>query len=159
MEKDQILRDLLVNLLTVGNAHMSFDEAVKNYPMEYVNTYFPNGEYTAWHLLEHIRFAPNDILEFIVNPDYEDKNWPRDYWPARDAKASQEDWNRTISMYHKDRDSLVDIINDPSRDLYTPFPWGSGQNIIKEIMTVSDHTAYHIGEFGIMRQVMGTWRR
>ena len=159
MEKDQILRDLLVNLLTVGNAHMGFDEAVKNYPLESINTYFPNGEYTAWHLLEHIRFAQNDILEFIVNPDYEDKSWPKDYWPEREAKATQDDWNRTISMYHKDRDSLVNIINDPSRDLYTPFPWGSGQNIIKEIMTVSDHTAYHIGEFGIMRQVMGTWRR
>src|SRR5579859_803162 len=151
------VRKQLVDLLLKGNAHMSYAQAVKDYPLARINEKFPNGEYSAWGLLEHLRLTQNDILEFITNPKYQDKEWPKDYWPDPKTAASESDWRETIKLFHQDQQALVDLIQDQQTDLYAKIPHGTGQNILKEIMVVADHNAYHIGEFGIMRQVMGTW--
>lgn len=158
MNQDKLVREQLVALLNGGNAHMSFMEAVENFPQDHINDVFPNGEYSPWHLLEHIRRTQNDILEFIVNPNYQDKEWPKDYWPARSQKATKKDWDKTITEFKKDLKALVKIIQNPKTDLYVKIKWGDGQNILREILTVADHSAYHIGEFAIMRQTMKTWK-
>lgn len=157
MSANQPLREELVFLLERGNAHTSFEEAVAAYPMEQINTIFPNGSYTSWHLLEHLRLAQWDILDFIRNPQYQERAWPQEYWPPRDQQASPDDWQRTIHDFLADRQELRAIIMDPQNDLWAPIPQGTGQTIAREIMVVADHNAYHIGEFAIMRQVMGTW--
>jgi hypothetical protein len=154
---EEILREELVFLLERGNAHMSFEEAVADYPMEQINKVFPNGAYTAWHLLEHLRRTQWDILDFIHNPQYQEREWPKDYWPAPDEQASEAMWRQTIGAFLADRAALRDLVRDPRTDLYSPIPHGSGQNVLREIQVVSDHNAYHVGEFAIMRQVMGTW--
>jgi hypothetical protein len=159
MPADEQLREQLVDLLLRGNAHMSFDEAVKDFPAARMNDQFPNGEYSAWGLLEHLRLTQNDILEFITSANYQDKSWPKDYWPDPKTTASAADWRRTIEQFHQDRQALVDLARDPGRDLYAKIPHGTGQNLLKEILVVADHNAYHIGEFGIMRQVMGAWAK
>ncbi|HET9980997.1 MAG TPA: DinB family protein [Ktedonobacterales bacterium] len=151
------LREELVYQLERGNAHMSFEEAVADYPMERINTPFPNGRYTAWHLLEHLRLTQWDILDFIRNPHYQERAWPQDYWPPRDQQATPDEWQRTIHDFLADRQALRAIVMDPQTDLWAPIPQGTGQTIAREIMVVADHNAYHIGEFAIMRQVMGTW--
>jgi len=151
------VRKQLVDLLLKGNAHMSYTQAVKDYPLARINEKFPNGEYSAWGLLEHLRRAQNDILEFITNPKYQDKDWPQDYWPDPKTAASESDWRQTIELFHQDQQALVDLIQDQQTDLYAKIPHGTGQNVLKEILVVADHNAYHIGELGIMRQVMGTW--
>lgn len=158
MDKDKIIQQQLVKLLVGGNAHMSLDEAVADFPLPKINDIFPNGEYSPWHLLEHIRRTQNDILEFIINSNYQEKEWPKDYWPARDEKATKKDWDKTIAEFKKDLKALVEIVQNPKTDLYAKIKWGEGQNIFREILTVSDHTAYHIGEFAIMRQTMQTWK-
>jgi DinB superfamily len=157
MDTDSTVREELVFLLTGGNAHMSYAEAIQDYPMDRTNDVFPNGTYTAWHLLEHLRLTQWDILDFIRNPNYQEGQWPQDYWPAQDARATPEDWQRTIASFQADMRALRDLVLDPRTDLYTRIPHGTGQNILREIQVVSDHNAYHIGEFAIMRQVMGTW--
>jgi hypothetical protein len=154
---EEMLREQLVDLLQRGNAHMSFEEAVADYPVEQINTVFPNGTYTAWHLLEHLRRAQWDILDFIRNPQYQEGEWPKDYWPAPDEQASEAMWRQTIDAFLVDRAALRDLVRDPQTDLYAPIPHGSGQNVLREILVVSDHNAYHVGEFAIMRQVMSTW--
>jgi hypothetical protein len=154
---EEILREELVFLLERGNAHMSFEEAVADYPMEQINKVFPNGAYTAWHLLEHLRRTQWDILDFIRNPQYQEREWPKDYWPAPDELASEAMWRQTIGAFLADRVALRELVRDPRTDLYAPIPHGSGQNVLREIQVVSDHNAYHVGEFAIMRQVMGTW--
>lgn len=136
---------------------MTFDEAVSDFPEDKINTIFTNGDYSFWHLLEHIRRTQNDILEFIQNPKYEEKEWPKDYWPEKSRKATKKDWEKTIEFFHRDREELAKIINDKKTDLFKKIPWGDGQNIVREIQTVSDHNSYHIGEFAIMRQVLKTW--
>lgn len=157
METNQTLREQLVQLLTESHAHMPFDEAVAEYPMEQINTPFPNGTYSAWHLLEHLRLTQWDILDFIRNPRYQERAWPDEYWPARDKQATPEDWQRTIQQFHADQQALRDIVMDPQTDLWAPIPQGTGQTIAREIMVVADHNAYHVGELAIVRQVMGTW--
>jgi hypothetical protein len=158
MSQDKIIRAHLAKLLKGGNAHMTFDEAVKDYPLSRINDIFPNGEYSSWHLLEHIRRTQNDILEFIVNPNYQDKEWPKDYWPVRSQKATKKDWDKTIASFQKDLQTLERIVNNPKTDLYVKIKWGDGQTILREILLVADHSAYHIGEFAIMRQTMKTWK-
>lgn len=158
MADDQAaLRAELVFHLVAGNAHMTLEDAVKNFPMERINETFPNGSYSAWALLEHIRISQWDILDFIGNKDYVYREWPRDYWPAQGTAASREEWEASLGSLSADRQALVDIVNDPATDLYAEIPWGEGQTVMREILVVTDHNSYHVGEFAIMRQAMGTW--
>jgi hypothetical protein len=154
---DKVLRKHLVNLLKGGNAHMTFSEAVKNYPLSRINDIFPNGEYSSWQLLEHIRKTQNDILNFIVNKNYKELTWPEDYWPKKGEEAGQKHWKKTIDLFEKDIKTLEKIVLNPKTDLYAEIAWGQGQTILREILLVADHNAYHIGEFSIMRQVMNNW--
>lgn len=156
---DKALRGHLLNFLKGGNAHMTLEEAVKNYPLSKINDIFPNGEYSSWHLLEHIRRTQNDILEFIINPNYVYLDWPKDYWPERTEKATPKDWEKTIVLFQKDLKALEKIVVNPKNDLFAKIKWGEGQTILREILLVADHSAYHIGEFTIMRQTMNTWKR
>ena len=157
METDE-LRAQLVDLLLRGNAHMRLAEAVENFPMAHINDRFPNGDYSAWGLLEHLRIAQDDILEFIVNPRYQDKAWPQAYWPDPHTAATAADWQLTLQRFHQDQQALIALVQDPRTDLFVKIPHGTGQNILKEVLVVADHNAYHVGEFAILRQVMGTWQ-
>lgn len=157
MEPDTIVRQHLLQLLQGGNAHMSFDEAVANFPVEHMNTMPPNVSYTPWHLLEHLRITQWDILEFIRDSQHKSPSWPEGYWPAPNAQADQEMWEQTIKAFRSDHQALEQIVLDRSVNLYEPLPHGSGQTVLTEILVVSDHNAYHIGEFAILRQVMQTW--
>mgnify|MGYP001549040231 CR=1 FL=1 len=152
------LRAQLVDLLLRGNAHMSFAEAVKDFPLAKINDKFPHGEYSAWGLLEHLRITQNDILDFSTNPAYQDKAWPKAYWPDPNTMASAADWRQSIQLFHQDQQALVKLIEAPQTDLFVRLPHGTGQNILREILVVADHNAYHVGEFAILRQVMGTWK-
>lgn len=158
MNADTVQREQLRALLHDGNAHMSFSEAVAQFPGEYMNATPPNVDYTPWQLLEHLRISQWDILEFIRNPRHVSPEWPEGYWPAQDAKADDAAWQHTCEAFQSDLVALEHIVTDPATDLYTPLPHGGGQTIFREILVVADHNAYHIGEFAILRQVMGTWR-
>jgi hypothetical protein len=154
---DASLREQLLQLLNGGNAHMTLDEAVADYPVASMNALFPNGDYTSWQLLEHVRLSQWDILDFIRNPEYQEREWPHDYWPPRTARASEARWRQTLASLQRDMQSLRAIATDPQIDLHARIPWGTGQTILRELLLVADHNAYHIGEFAIMRQVMGAW--
>lgn len=157
MNPDTVLREQLQTLLLGGNAHMTFDEAVANFPREHMNTKPPHIIYTPWHLLEHLRITQWDILEFIRNSKYVSLPWPEGYWPAQNAQADEAAWVKTIASFRADRHALSEIVADPSMNLSTPIPHGDGQTILREILVIADHNAYHIGEFAILRQVMQTW--
>ncbi len=157
MASDTALRDQLHHLLRGGNAHMKFDEAVADFPMDRINDRPPNVPYTPWHLLEHLRRTQRDILDFIRNPEYREMKWPDDYWPAPDAVTDAVMWQQTIAAFHADLQAVDDLATGPSTDLHATIPHGDGQTILREILLVADHNAYHIGEFAILRQVMGMW--
>jgi len=157
MSKDEILREQLIFLLSGGHAHMSFDRAVDDFPMDKINAHAPNVSYTPWELLEHIRIAQRDILNFIRRQDYESPSWPQGYWPGADDRADQEAWKRTIESIRADNQALQDLVADPGNDLTAPIPHAPDYNILREILVVSDHNGYHLGEFAMMRQVMEAW--
>lgn len=159
MNSEQILRKQLVQMLAGGNAYGTFEEIVKDFPTGTINDLFPNGDYSAWALLEHIRLTQRDILDFMIDPKYKEPQWPQDYWPKKNKKATKSDWDKTIQGFTTDLKKLQTIAKDPKVDLYSKIAWGSGQTILREILLVSEHNSYHLGEFSIMRQVMGTWSK
>jgi hypothetical protein len=157
MSIDKVIREQLLALLRGGNAHLGFDDAVANFPPEHINTKPPNVPYTPWHLLEHIRIAQWDILEFVRNPAHVSPSWPEGYWPAPDERADQGRWQQTINEFRADLKAIEDLVTDPNTDFFSPIPHAPGYTIFREILLVADHNAYHIGEFAILRQVMDTW--
>ncbi len=157
MNTEEYIRDELVFHLTLGHAHMPFDEAIHDFPTSKINEKFLNEEYTFWHLLEHIRRTQADILNFMVNPDYKEPEWPKDYWPEKSEKANRVQWAKTIRDFKKDQKELVKLVKDNKIDLYKKIPKGTGQTVFREIFVVTDHNAYHIGEFAIMRQALNAW--
>ncbi|MCY3832591.1 MAG: DinB family protein [Chloroflexi bacterium] len=149
---DQHIRQQLVNTLVKRQAHQPFETVIDGFPPAHYNTRPPNLPYSFWHLLEHMRIAQADILNYIENPDYQYLNFPTDYWPAPETQAQHADWQRTIERFLADRAALVAIIQDPARELTAQIPHGEpSHSILREILVVAAHNAYHIGEFGILR--------
>ena len=152
-----VLREQLLELLRGGHAHMGLDEAVSDFPPQAMNERAPNVSYTPWELLEHIRIAQWDILAFIQDPDHVSPEWPSGYWPAEGETATEEAWAETVRQIRSDREALVALVADPETDLTAPLPHAPEYSVVREILTVTDHSAYHLGEFALMREVMGTW--
>ncbi len=153
----EALRSQLVELLDARGAHMPFEAAVADFPTVAINRPAPELPYTPWHLLEHIRIAQYDILDYIRNRGYLEPTWPDEYWPARDATTTREGFDETIAAFQRDRAALKALVADPATDLFATIPGTPGHSLVREIRIVGAHNAYHIGEFAILRQVMGTW--
>ena len=157
MNNENLIRQQLQQLLDGRNAHLTFDDAVADFPLELINTRPPKVPYTFWHLVEHLRIAQWDILDFIRNPNYQALDWPAGYWPDPAAQATAEEWQNSLTLFRADRDQLSALIEDTETDLYAELPHAPGYTILREIMVVADHNAYHIGELAILRQVMDAW--
>jgi DinB family protein len=153
---DAVRRQLL-ELIDARGAHLPFDAAVEAFPPEAINARAPNVSYTPWHLLEHIRFAQTDILDYIRDRAYLAPAWPDEYWPAPDATATPGQFRESVERFKSDRAALRELVADPARDLLETIAGTPGHSILREIRIVGAHNAYHIGEFAILRQVMGSW--
>jgi hypothetical protein len=151
------LRRQLADLLDGVGAHMPLEEAVADFPDEAMNGRPPNVDYTPWHLLEHIRLTQLDILEYITDPGYDERTWPDDFWPDSTATATREEFDATVAGFVADRAALRALVVDDDRDLFAVIPGSPGHTLLREVRIVGDHNAYHVGEFAILRQVMGTW--
>jgi hypothetical protein len=151
------LREQLLALIDGYGARMPFDAAVADFPREAINRHAPNVTYTPWHLLEHIRIAQADILDYIRNRAYLAPNWPEEYWPAQDAIATAEQFVHTVEGFKSDRAALRELVADPNTDLLGPILDTPGHTILREIRILGDHNSYHVGEFAVLRQVMGSW--
>ena len=157
MTAGDILREQLLALIDGRGAHLPFDAAVADFPADAINQRPPNVAYTPWHLLEHVRIAQRDILDYIRDRAYLAPSWPEEYWPAVDAIATPEQFAATVEGFRADRTALHELVADPATDLLAVIPNTPGHTILRELRLVGDHNAYHIGEFAILRQVMGTW--
>jgi len=157
MKTTDVARTELLALLEGGNAHMSFEEAVADFPPEYINKKAPYTPYSFWHFVEHLRIAQWDILDFIRNPGHVSPSYPEGYRPAPDAETDPAGWARSCRSFMADLKVLQAMVLDEKIDLYAPLPHASGYTICREILTVADHNAYHIGELAILRQVMNIW--
>jgi len=143
----------LAALLDGGNAHMTFDPIVAEMPLAAANTRVPQFNYTPWHLLEHMRRAQLDILEFIRDLDYVSPPYEK-FWPDREETATAEDWRRSVAGFREGLDEAMKLARDPETDFFSPLPHAPGYNIIRELLLIADHNAYHLGEFVTLRQFL-----
>ena len=144
-QNDQSLRDHLLSLLRGGNAHISFEDFIKDFPAEKCGESVENLPYTAWQVLEHMRIAQCDILEFCRDANHVSPKWPEGYWPKRDEAGAAMLWKETIKGFRADLKQIEELIADSSTDLFAKIAHGDGQTILREALLVADHNAYHLG--------------
>ncbi len=151
------IRDHLARLLDWREAHVEFDAAVDGIGPQHRGV-VPDGlPHSAWQLVEHVRIAQNDILDFCANAAYREKKWPDDYWPAHPAPPSEAAWDQSIASYVRDRDALKQLVGDSKIDLAAKVGHGAGQTYLREVLLVADHTAYHVGQIVLVRRLLGIW--
>ncbi|MCU1232410.1 MAG: hypothetical protein JWP63_377 [Candidatus Solibacter sp.] len=154
MPNSDPLRQHLIELLRMKGAHADFDETVNGFPAELRGRKIPGAPHTAWQLLEHLRIAQEDILDFTRNPDYKEKKWPADYWPAAEAPPDDAAWDKSVAQFRKDLKAIEKLISDPAHDLFARIPHGTGQTLLREALLVADHNAYHIGQLMFVRRTL-----
>jgi hypothetical protein len=156
--QDKTLRDHLLYLLRGGGAHATLEDVVKDFPAKLRGENITALPYTAWGLLEHLRIAQWDILEFSRNPKHVSPEWPDGYWPKQDAPPGATGWAKSIRQFQKDLKAMQSLVANPKTDLYAPLPWGDGQTVLREALLVADHNAYHIGQLVTLRRMLGGWK-
>ena len=154
---ETLLRAQIAKLLDWNEAHAGFDKAVDGVPPAQRGAVPAGVPYSIWQLLEHLRLAQHDILDFCMNPAYKEMHWPDDYWPQSPAPKTAADWEASIAGYRRDRDRLKQLAEDASVDLFAKIPHGSGQTYLRELLLVVDHNSYHVGQIVIVRRALGIW--
>ena len=158
MDSNAALRRHLLDLLNGGNAHATFDQAVKSLRADLRGKTPRGAEHSPWQLLEHLRIAQGDILEFCRDPNHKSPEWPSGYWPAKPAPPDEKAWDKSVRAFRKDLRSLCDLAANESTDLFAPIPHGTGQTILREALLAADHNAYHVGQLILVRRLLGDWK-
>ena len=158
IDHDRALRQHLDYLLNDGGAHAKFEDVISDFPRNLRGTKPPGLPHSAWMLLEHMRIAQWDILEFSRNPRHASPEWPSGYWPNTETPPTSAAWNASIRSFSKDLKQMQDLVANPKIDLFARIPWGNGQTILREALLVADHNAYHLGQLVDLRRLLGAWR-
>jgi uncharacterized damage-inducible protein DinB len=153
------LRQQLVRSLDWEEAHVGFDKAVRGIPPELRGARAAGFEHSPWQLLEHLRAAQHDLLDFCLNKEYSHSlKWPDDYWPANPAPPNEDAWSETVGKFETDRSRLKELAGDAQIDLFAPVPTGKRQQTyLRAILLVIDHNAYHVGQLVAVRRALGIW--
>lgn len=157
MTSSDPFRKLLADALTWREAHATFDDAVNDFPPALRGRRVEGFPHSAWELVEHLRRAQHDLLDFCRNPQYEKLRWPDDYWPPEPAPSGDAAWEESVEAYRQDRAGLQEMITNPQRDLLGTIPHGTGQTYLREVLLSLDHSAYHVGQLVALRQMLGAW--
>ncbi|MBB5055535.1 hypothetical protein HDF16_000204 [Granulicella aggregans] len=155
----EVVKELLA-LLEGKQAHADFEKAVKDFPVELRGVVPEKLPYSAWQLVEHLRITQRDILEFCAPPTggYQPMEWPKAYWPESAEPPYPGSWDQTLAAIRSDQKAFEALLQKPGVDLYKPFRWGDGQNLLREAMLIADHNAYHLGELVVLRRLLGIWK-
>ena len=151
MDKDKALREHVLELLEGKSAHIDIESALIDFPIDRINDKPAASPHSAWQLLEHIRIAQWDILDFSRNPKYKEMKWPDEYWPKE--KGTKESWDRSVKQTLGDLQEMRDLVSDKNTDVFAKFQWGDGQTVLREAMLIVDHNAYHLGQLVLLRRM------
>jgi uncharacterized damage-inducible protein DinB len=157
MSNETALRELLSRILVWEDAHVGFDTAVDGIPVELRGKLPPGAPHSPWQIVEHLRRAQHDILDFCRNAEFEELEWPDDYWPPSPEPPDLEAWDESVSGFREDRRTLQQMARDDNIDLYARIPHGSGQTYLRELLLVADHNAHHLGQLVLVRRLLGIW--
>jgi hypothetical protein len=155
---EKSLRQHLLELLAGGSAHAKFEDVVKGLPANLRGAKPAKFPHTPWMLLEHLRLAQRDILEFSRNSKHVSPDWPSGYWPKTVAPPTAAAWNKSVEQFRSDLNALQKLVANPKTDLFARIPWGDGQTILREALLVADHNAYHLAQFVDVRRLLGSWK-
>ena len=157
MDRDQALRQQLVQLIRGGNAHVKADEALDGIPIALRGTRPQGSPYSPWELLEHLRIAQWDILEFSRDAKHKSPKWPEGYWPKSAEPSTFGAWEESVAGFRSDMDAMCALVEDIHTDLHASIPGGDGQTLLREALLVADHNAYHVGQLVLVRRLLGEW--
>ncbi|HET6177462.1 MAG TPA: DinB family protein [Candidatus Sulfotelmatobacter sp.] len=155
MKNDQALRKHVLALLTEGDAHLKFDAAVDKLPHELRGKRPKGAAHSPWELLEHLRIAQWDILEFSRDPKHVSPEFPEGYWPKQPGPANEKAWDDSVAAFHKDLKAMANLVADASVDLLAPIPHADGKTLLREALVLADHNSYHLGQLVLTRQLLG----
>jgi hypothetical protein len=158
MAESDALRQHLLDLLRGRNAHADFDSVMADFPSRLRGVKPPGAPYTGWQLLEHMRIAQSDILEFSRNAKHKSPPWPEGYWPKTEAPPSAASWNNSLRSFRADLKAMAKLVADKKTDLFARIPHGSGQTILREALLIGDHNSYHLGQILLLRRLLGAWK-
>ena len=153
-KEDESLRKHVLYLLRGGGAHLSFDDLVNSFPADLCNRRIEGLPYTPWQVLEHMRLAQWDILEFSRDPNHVSPEFPKGYWPRPDELGNAELWQKTVEEFRHDRQQMETLVEDESTDLHAKIPQGDGQTLLREALLIADHNAYHLGVLAVMARLL-----
>lgn len=156
-DRDAALRQQLLALLTGGQAHADFETAVKNVPTALRGKRPKGAEHSPWEVLEHLRIAQWDILEFSRNAKHKSPDWPSGYWPSVQAPPDEKAWDKSVRAFRRDLKAMSELVTSESTDLFAEIPHGDGQTVLREALLLADHNAYHLGEMVLLRRMLGAW--
>jgi hypothetical protein len=154
MKKTDPLRQHLINLLTKAEAHVDLESSIKDFPVKLRGAKPEGSPHTPWQLLEHIRIAQWDILEFSKSAKHKSPKWPDDYWPKTEAPPDNKAWDKSVKQIHADLKAISGLVGDPENDLVAPLAYGDGQTLLREVLLVADHNAYHLGQLVLLRRIL-----
>jgi hypothetical protein len=160
MNKDhaQSLRKHLLELLEGGGAHAKFDDVIKGLPAKLRGTKPAKFPHSPWMLLEHMRLAQRDILEFSRDAKHVSPPWPSGYWPKTEAPPNAAAWNKSIQQFRRDLKAMQNLVANKKTDLFARIPWGDGQTVLREALLLADHNSYHLGQMLDVRRMLGAWK-
>lgn len=151
------VRQHVLELLNGGHAHATFEATVKGLPPKLRGAKPANFPHSAWMILEHLRIAQSDILEFSRNKKHQSPRWPEGYWPKTVSPPNEQAWDKSVEQFESDLKAMKDLVKDPKTDLFAKIPWGEGQTILREALLVADHNSYHVAQLVDVRRLLGTW--
>jgi hypothetical protein len=154
----EVLREQLANLLRARDAHVDFEKAIAGLPASLRGAKHANLPFTPWQLLEHMRIACWDILEFSRDARHVSPDWPEGYWPKSDAPPGPAAWEASVKEFQRDMAGMEALVKDPKTNLFARIPHGTGQTILREAMLVADHNSYHVGQLVMLRRLLGAWK-
>ena len=158
MKTDQALRKHLIELLDGAQAHATFDNVVDDFPEKFRGKIPAGLPHSGWMLLEHLRIAQHDILDFSRNATYQALKWPDAYWPKEPVPPSAAAWHKSVKSFHADLEAMKKLVGDKKKDLFAKIPWGDGQTILREAMLLADHNSHHLGQLIDVRRLLGIWK-
>jgi hypothetical protein len=148
------VREQIIKLLQGGQAHLTLDDVLKDFPANLRGVKPAGAPHSAWQLLEHMRIAQWDILEFSRSAKHISPPWPEGYWPKTDKPPSDAAWKKTVAAIRKDIRAMQKLVENPRTDLYSRIPHGTGQNLLREALLIADHNAYHLGQLMLVRRLL-----
>ena len=154
--KNDALKTELTETLTSSGAHVGFDQALKDFPFGDAGKRPKGVPFSVWHLLEHMRIAQADILEYVSTPKYREKKWPEDYWPKDAAPESEDAWQKSVRAFRRDQKKLASLLN--AGDPLKPIKFANNKTLMKQVLLTADHNAYHLGALVMLRKILGNWK-